>query len=80
MKLYTLGYQSLSERLYLQTLVNAGVGIVIDVRENAWSQRPDFIKSNLRSALATRNIDYNHSKRLVVHRAIERTLVVPTTV
>lgn len=62
MKLYTLGYQSLSERLYLQTLVNAGVGIVIDVRENAWSQRPDFIKSNLRSALATRNIDYNHLK------------------
>jgi uncharacterized protein (DUF488 family) len=62
MKLYTLGYQSLSERLYLQTLVNAGVGIVIDVRENAWSQRPDFIKTNLRRALATLNIDYNHLK------------------
>ena len=62
MKLYTLGYQSLSGQLYLQTLVNAGVGIVIDVRENAWSQRPDFIKSNLRRALATVHIDYNHLK------------------
>jgi uncharacterized protein (DUF488 family) len=62
MKLYTLGYQSLSAPLYLQSLVNAGVGIVIDVRENAWSQRPDFIKSNLGRALATVNIDYRHLK------------------
>ena len=62
MKLYTLGYQSLSAPLYLQSLVNAGVGIVIDVRENAWSQRPDFIKSNLSRALATVNIDYSHLK------------------
>jgi uncharacterized protein (DUF488 family) len=60
MKLYTLGYQSLSGQLYLQSLVNAGVGIVIDVRENAWSQRPDFIKSNLRRVLATADIDYYH--------------------
>ena len=60
MKLYTLGYQSLSGQLYLQSLVNAGVGIVIDVREHAWSQRPDFIKSNLRRALATLDIDYQH--------------------
>ena len=60
MKLYTLGYQRLSGSLYLQNLVNAGVGIVIDVRENAWSQRPDFIKSNLRRMLATVDIDYHH--------------------
>jgi len=60
MKLYTLGYQSLSGRQYLQSLVNAGVGIVIDVRQNAWSQRPDFIKSNLSRALATVDIDYYH--------------------
>ena len=60
MKLYTLGYQSLSGPIYLQSLVNAGVGIVIDVRENAWSQRPDFIKSHLRRVLATVDIDYHH--------------------
>lgn len=62
MKLYTLGYQSLSAQLYLQSLVNAGVGIVIDVRENAWSQRPDFIKSSLMRVLATVDIDYHHLK------------------
>jgi len=60
MKLYTLGYQSLSVPLYLQSLVNAGVGVVIDVRENAWSQRPEFVKSNLRRALTTVGIDYHH--------------------
>lgn len=62
MKLYTLGYQSLSAPLYIQSLVNAGVGIVIDVREHAWSQRPDFMKPNLSRALVTANIDYLHLK------------------
>ncbi len=60
MKLFTLGYQNLNVELYVKTLVDAGVGIVADVREHAWSQRPAFIKSNLRTSLSSANIDYCH--------------------
>ena len=63
MKLFTLGYQSLTAEKYLQGLVNAGVGIVLDVREHAWSQRPDFVKSKLRNSLAAVRIDYSHIRQ-----------------
>lgn len=62
MKLFTLGYQNLNVELYVKSLVNAGVGIVLDVREHAWSQRPAFIKSNLRSSLLSAGIEYQHVK------------------
>jgi uncharacterized protein (DUF488 family) len=62
LKIYTLGYQGLSAELYVQALVNAGVGIVLDVREHAWSQRPEFVKSTLQKALAASGIQYAHIK------------------
>lgn len=62
LRIYTLGYQSLSQDLYVQTLINAGVGVVLDVREHPWSQRPAFVKSNLRNALFQGGIEYCHLK------------------
>lgn len=62
MKIYTLGYQGLSAELYVQALVNAGVGVVLDVREHAWSQRPAFVKSTLQKALLAAGIRYEHIK------------------
>ena len=62
MRIYTLGYQGLSSALYVQGLINAGVGLVVDVREHAWSQRPAFVKANLRNTLAAAGIDYCHVK------------------
>ncbi len=62
MKIFTLGYQAISKELYVQTLVNAGVGVVLDVRENAWSMRREFIKSSLQHSLATAGIQYCHVK------------------
>jgi uncharacterized protein (DUF488 family) len=62
LRIYTLGYQGLSQELYVQALVNAGVGVVIDVREHAWSQRPAFVKSTLRAALLQARIEYRHIK------------------
>lgn len=62
MKIYTLGYQGLSPEIYVRSLVNAGVGTVIDVREHAWSQRPEFVKGPLQKTLASSNIQYQHVK------------------
>ena len=62
MKVFTLGYQTLSSDLYVRTLVNAGVGIVLDVRERAWSQRPEFVKGTLNDALYVAGIRYIHVK------------------
>jgi uncharacterized protein (DUF488 family) len=61
-RIYTLGYQGLSSTIYVQGLINAGVGLVVDVREHAWSQRPAFVKANLRNTLAAAGIDYCHVK------------------
>jgi len=63
MKVFTLGYQNLSPELYVRSLINAGVSMVLDVREHAWSQRPAFIKSNLERSLMAAGIQYLHLKR-----------------
>ena len=60
MRLFTIGYQGASLESYLRVLVSNGVGIVLDVREHAWSQRPDFVKSPLRDSLANCGIEYAH--------------------
>lgn len=64
MQIYTLGYQGLTQDLYLQTLINAGVNLVIDVRENPWSQRSDYIGAVLKRRLAPAGIDYEHWRGL----------------
>jgi len=60
LRVFTLGYQGLSSDLYVRSLINAGVGTVLDVREHAWSQRPEFVKSSLRNALSGVGIEYAH--------------------
>jgi uncharacterized protein (DUF488 family) len=62
MRIYTLGYEGLSLRDYTEVLVTAGVGVVLDVREHPWSQRPDFIRWRMAPALAEAGIDYIHVK------------------
>jgi hypothetical protein len=61
-RIYTLGYQGLSTEMYVQALINAGVGLVLDVRERAWSQRPEFVKSRLQTLLMSSGIEYAHIK------------------
>jgi uncharacterized protein (DUF488 family) len=51
MNTYTLGYQSLNPDTYIQALLNFGVKIVVDVRENSWSQRPAYVGSTLMKSL-----------------------------
>ncbi len=60
MRIYTLGYQGLSAVSYIKILRASYVGVVLDVRENAWSYRPEFVKSPLEQALRKASIDYLH--------------------
>ena len=61
MKVYTLGYQGLNIAEYIRLLREADVRRVFDVRDRAWSQRPDFVKSSLQYELARAGIDYVHT-------------------
>jgi uncharacterized protein (DUF488 family) len=60
MRVYTLGYQQISLDHYVEALVRADVGVVLDVRETAWSYKPGFSKSQLQAALRAVRIDYVH--------------------
>jgi uncharacterized protein (DUF488 family) len=59
-ELYTLGYQGIDLSTYIDILSTSGVGVVIDVRERAWSYKRDFVKSAFRNGLAEAGIEYVH--------------------
>lgn len=60
MKVFTLGYQGLSLEKYVETLLTSNVGIVLDVREVAWSYNRRYIKSVLQKTLLEAGIKYTH--------------------
>ncbi len=62
MKVFSLGYQGLSLENYVETLLASNVGIVLDVREVAWSYNRRYIKSVLQSILSDAGIKYIHLK------------------
>jgi len=57
---YTLGYQGLTLSDYIAILHRAGVGVVLDVRENAFSYKPGFSKTQFQAGLANEEIEYKH--------------------
>ena len=63
MKVFTLGYQGLDLGAYTRELVKVGARTVLDVREKAWSNKPDFVKSTLQSGLAVAGVGYTHLPR-----------------
>ncbi len=60
MQVYTLGYQGLKLEDYVDTLQEAGVGVVLDVRERAWSYNRRYIKGVMANTLAESGIRYEH--------------------
>ena len=62
MVVLTLGYEGIGIQEYVDTLRAHSVGIVIDVRETAWSFKKGFSKAPLAKALASARIDYLHLK------------------
>jgi uncharacterized protein (DUF488 family) len=59
--LFTLGYQQRSLDEFVSILVESRIGVLVDVRETAWSHKPGFSKNALRAALAARGIEYIHA-------------------
>ena len=62
MNVFTIGYQGLSIDEYVQALSSHGIGIVLDVRETAWSYKVGFSKKPLTEALTEVGIAYSHIK------------------
>ncbi len=60
MKAYTLGYEGLALPAYISALKSSGIGVVLDVREKAWSRKPGFSKTALQQALCEVGIEYIH--------------------
>ena len=64
MRLFTIGYEAVTQADFLAALTQAGVARVIDVRALPLSRRPGFSKTPLRGALAEADIDYVHLRAL----------------
>jgi uncharacterized protein (DUF488 family) len=62
MRCLNLGYQGRTLADFCRALVANCVEVLIDVRLNAWSQRPEFRKSALQATLAEHGIRYIHCK------------------
>lgn len=64
MRIFTIGYEGVTQAEFLATLQKAGVERVIDVRAVPNSRRPGFSKNLLRNALAEEAIEYVHLRAL----------------
>jgi uncharacterized protein (DUF488 family) len=60
MKCFSIGYQGRSLTEFCSTLLRNSIKLVIDVRERAWSYRPDFRKKAVGEALRKHGIEYQH--------------------
>ena len=58
--LYLVGYEGVKMEEFINLLEKAGIDIVVDVRESAWSRRPEFRENNLRKFLKRNRIIYIH--------------------
>ena len=64
MRIFTIGYEGVTQAEFLAALEQAGVKRVIDIRAIPNSRRPGFSKTPLRNALAEAGIDYVHLRAL----------------
>ncbi|MEZ4379390.1 MAG: DUF488 domain-containing protein [Gemmatimonadales bacterium] len=63
-QIFTIGYEKRSIDEYIDILLDAGVTLVLDVRETAWSHKPGFSKTAFRLALGNSGIGYHHAPGL----------------
>jgi len=64
MKIFTIGYEGVTQAEFIAALQDAGVERVIDIRAVPNSRRPGFSKTPLKNALAQTGIDYVHFRAL----------------
>jgi uncharacterized protein (DUF488 family) len=58
---FTLGYQQRTQTEFLGFLGRAGIDVLVDVRETAWSHKRGFSKRSLATALHAHGIAYVHA-------------------
>ena len=58
--LYLIGYEGIKVGEFLSILRKSGIEVLVDVREKAWSRRPEFREDNLRKLLRSSKIIYVH--------------------
>ncbi len=58
--LYTIGYEGISLEAYLNKLLKHDIKVLVDVRNNAMSQKFGFSKSQLIRYCESLNIEYIH--------------------
>jgi len=61
-KAFSIGYEGKTVAALCGTLAGAGVTVLLDVRAVAWSQRPEYRKTALATALKAKGIEYVHCK------------------
>lgn len=61
---FTVGYERRDGEELVSVLVDAGVSMLVDVRERAMSRKPDFRSRALQAICQEANIDYVHMPRL----------------
>ena len=71
-RICSLGYQLRSVEEFVGALEEAGVGVVVDVREVPWSRKRGFSKTALREALDASGIEYEHARFAGNPKAIRR--------
>ncbi|MGA2466382.1 MAG: DUF488 domain-containing protein [Thermodesulfobacteriota bacterium] len=64
MNLFTIGYEGLSFDSFLKYLIKFNINIVFDVRENPFSRKRGFSKSDLYKKLNLGRIQYIHLPQL----------------
>lgn len=70
----TIGYEGAELRDFLATLAQAGVRLLLDVREIPLSRRKGYSKRALSDALATAGIAYQHERALGSPKAVRHQL------
>jgi len=60
--LATVGYEKRTQEEFFRLLADAGVQVLMDVRDVAWSHKPGFSKGALAETAATAGIEYVHAQ------------------
>jgi uncharacterized protein (DUF488 family) len=63
-RIVSIGYEGRTVDVFMSSLIEAGVGVLVDVRENAISRKPGFSKKALSARCEAEGIEYVHEPSL----------------
>lgn len=60
--LYTIGYEKRTQEEFFSILARKKIGVLMDVRDVAWSHKPGFSKGSLAETCMTAGLVYEHAQ------------------